>query len=418
MIVTSKLREKFFKYPHLETSIVFSVYLLVGYLLNPDDILILKSKLPLITVIMAIITLFHGISSGVLAIFIMGIAMKFGYSEFLYLDFLRELVLVLIFGEFHYYWNRQIYKQSVEGSFTKTKLKELSKSFYMLKISHDQIEESYILKPMSLRNSIKNIKQYFVDGFEEKCYDSFLQLLQKNFNVERSYLATLESDDTLNVLSQTHNDTTLNADDLMVKSAIEKKVPIYVSSSDEYSGSQYLAVMPIIIDDEMRGLFVIEKMPFLSFNKDTLISVLILTTYLYNELNKITTLKEIEDFLPGFDNSFQFEMYQYYNMSKIHDVRSTVLIFKSTDELKIHVLYDEIKKGRRGIEVLERFATKDMVGIILLFPITGKMTISGFVNRMFNLMHYENDGTVKYASFDVNEMSMIREYVGDVQWQK
>jgi hypothetical protein len=115
----SKIREILAPYSYLETIAIVSIFLGIGFWTNPKDICMLESPLYPMTIMLAIITLFHGVSSGLFAIAIMGIAMKFGYVEFQYESFLGQMVLVLIFGEFHYYWGRIIANHHTEMLFTK-----------------------------------------------------------------------------------------------------------------------------------------------------------------------------------------------------------------------------------------------------------------------------------------------------------
>ena len=411
MLFTSEFRDTLFKYPYLETIIIISLYLSVGYLLNPDDICMLEYKLSALPILLAIITLFHGISSGLLAIVIIGIAMKLGYAQFYYQDFLKELVLVLIFGEFYYYWNRLISKYKMEAKFTKQKLEELSKAFYTLKISHDQIEESYVLKPMSVRNSIETIKNYFSEGYDEKSYDSFLLLLQKNFNIEKAYLCKVNNN-VITVVSQSNIEDRLEKDDLLIQNAFEKQMPVYVSGDEKYNNSKYLAAIPIISNYTMTGILVIEKMPFLSFNKDNLITAQILSTYLFNEFNKSITIKQIGDYFKDFEDVFRFEMYRFNLLSQRYHVSSAVLVFETTDKLQMHLLTENIERSLRSLEVLGKVSTEEKDIVMILFPFSSKSATLGFVKRIYSLMNYADDGTIRHSSFDIEQTELIGSYIG------
>ncbi|MDQ7066885.1 MAG: hypothetical protein Q9M40_02155 [Sulfurimonas sp.] len=79
------------------------------------------------------------------------------YPVFAYIEFLVALMMTLIFSEFHYYWGQKIKQAEIQANYRGAKLDELSKAFYTLKISHDQLEKNYVVKPMSIRNSIEYI---------------------------------------------------------------------------------------------------------------------------------------------------------------------------------------------------------------------------------------------------------------------
>ena len=412
MLFTSQARETFFKYPYLETIIIISLYLFIGYLLNPEDICMLEHKLSSLTILLAIITLFHGISSGLLAIVIIGIAMKVGYTQFYYQDFLKELVLVLIFGEFYYYWSRSISKYEMKAKFSKQKLEELSKAFYTLKISHDQIEESYVLKPMSVRNSIETIKNYFSEGYDEKSYNNFLLLLQKNFNIERACLCKVDNKNKITVVAQTNSEDRFDKDDLLIKHVFEKQMPVYISGDEKYNNSKYLAAIPIISNYTITGILVIEKMPFLSFNKDNLITAQILSTYLFNEFNKSKTIKQIGDYFKDFENVFRFEMYRFNLLSQKYDISSAVLVFETTDKLQMHLLTENIERSLRSLEVLGKVSTEEKDVVVILFPFSSKSATLGFVKRIYSLMDYADDRTIRHSTFNILQTELIESYIG------
>ena len=153
------LVEKLHAHAYIETLVILFSYLLVGWLINPDDICILNGQISYILILLSVITLFHGFETGLLSISILAIFMWFFYSTFQYVEFLTALMMTLIYGQFHYYWTRRINDSEISSEYKSTKLDELSKSFYALRISHDQLEKNYVIKPMSLRNTILQIKE-------------------------------------------------------------------------------------------------------------------------------------------------------------------------------------------------------------------------------------------------------------------
>ncbi|SFV53833.1 Extracellular Matrix protein PelD [hydrothermal vent metagenome] len=412
MLLTSNQREKFFKYAYLETMAIIGSYIGVGYLINPKDILMLDSEFSFVTILLAIVTLFHGMSSGVFALVLLGTTMKLGYEEFNYMYFLRESVLMLIFGEFHYYWTRTIKQHAIEDKFTRQKLSELSKAFYMLKISHDQIEKSYVVKPMSIRNSILTIKEKFDIDNPEIFYQEFLMLLQKTLNIERAFLLSVEDEESMTMMAQTDKDEIFYKDDLIVQDAMIKKKPIYISSDDLYNGSRYLAAIPVVMEDRLIGLFIISKMPFMSFNKDNLISATILISYMFDELYKLRILNHIDDFLYRFQDNFRFEVYRLYNLNQKFKIESTILIFKSYDKVKTHMLHELVGSNLRSLDLMSYLTTENFDAVAILFPLADRSSVKGFVNRIYNNMHIDSSTLdIEQSSFSISELDTIKLYL-------
>lgn len=386
---------------------ILGIYLLIGYYTDPEDVCMLKGDLFLLAILMAVITLFHGIVDGLLGMTVIAIAMKLFYPQFLYQVYLNHLVLVLIFGEFHYYWNRSINQKTVEIDYLKSKLDELGKAFYTLKISHDQLEKNYVLKPMSLRNSIRSIRESFD---EEQGYELFVTLLQKSFGVSEALLCAYD-DGVFKTLAKSEN-ARLIEDDTMLEMAIEKRRPIYVSSAEVNTNSNYLGVIPILTRDELTGLLMISDMPFLSFTKDNLISISILSTYFFDEVGKLKALEKMDASELLFTREFEFELLRLGTMQQNFGTDSAVLILKTEDELLAHRLEEAIRKNLRTLDMLSTIHTETFTAIAMLFPFADRSSGEGFLKRLFEQMHLEETAAgIESSFFDMRQSALIRAYV-------
>ena len=412
MLLTRKKRRLLTQYAYLETIIIVALYLLIGYWVDPRDICILKSSISFLTILLSIVTLFHGVASGLLAIILIGTAMQLGYPEFDYQSFLGLLVLTLIFGEFHYYWKRTISQHQTEAIFTRQKLEEMSKAFYMLKISHDQIERSYIVKPMSIRNSIRLLKEEYDSGNHEKFYRYFLKMLKETFGIEQAILTKILPDGHDETVASSKEGDRVDTEDLMVQSALEKQAPIYVSSSERYGNGRYLAVLPAVVNEKVVGLLAIEKMPFMSFNKDALVSITVLTGYIFNEAHKLFVLQKIPDFLPEFQENLRFETHRLNLIHQNYGVESTLLIFRSKDELIIHQLKDIIKRNTRALDIVSSAKIDSIHLVVILFPFADISSIEGFLERLSRHIDLsdEND-KLETGRFLISQMKLVLHYI-------
>ncbi len=416
MSIRDKAKEYFFRYSYIETTIVIVSFLGIGYAIDPEDIFMLNMDFSFLAIILAVITLFHGISSGFLAMLILAIVMHYAYAEFQYFYYLKEFILVMIYGEFHYYWNRIINQQNTENKFTREKLSQLSKAFYMLKISHDQIEKSYVVKPMSLRNSILEIKENHERDKSSNYYQEFLQLLQKTLNIEYAFLLTVEEYENMSVLVQTDSSETIDTKDLLIKDSYRKQMSLYVSTDGAYSGSKYLASIPAMIKGEIIGMLVISEMPFMSFNKDNLISATILVNYMFNEMKKMEIMKTIDNFLPLFQSNFRFESYRLHHLNKNFATETTMLLFKSHNKLSTHLLIEVIKKNLRTLDIMSTIKSENFEIIAILFPFADASSVDGFVERIYDKADIKDDTKhVRHTSISIGDIALIEEFIEGVK---
>ncbi|MBU1659406.1 hypothetical protein KKG72_10195 [bacterium] len=404
--ITKKLHD----YVYFETLVIVTAYLFIGYMIDPNDICILGGQISYMLILLSIVTLFHGFESGMMTTGILAVAMWYFYPIFQYVDFMVALMMTLIFSEFNYYWNKRIKEAETDSEYRGLKLNELSKAFYTLKISHDQLEKNYVIKPMSLRNSLSIIKESSDNG--EDYYDSFLKLLDKAFNVN---IATIVSKDAVdkefNMIAKTvsiHEET--NYEDLLIKDVLQRRKPVYISDETNKK-SKYIAVVPALKDKEVAGLLLIEKMPFMSFNKENLTSISILFEYFFNEMRKKTTLYAIEGLAVIQDDDFRYEYYRLDEMYALYGVDSISLVFKTDDELLANRLYVTSKKLIRSLDMVACIKHTNFSQIALLFPFADKSSAYGFLHRLLEKLKDVGEDDFEYMTFNLSKKNLFEKYL-------
>lgn len=424
------------EYAYIETIIMITMYLSIGYLVDSKDICMLDSDVSFILILLAIITLFHGFENGILALIILALAMWLMYPVFAYIEFLVALMMTFIFSEFHYYWGQKIKKAEIQANYRGTKLDELSKSFYTLKISHDQLEKNYVIKPMSIRNSIEYIinQKDVIDQDEsikdkkEAYFNNFLSLLEKSFNVnsaliihkkdtndENAYLDVENSIFSYSPLSEKRTPNII-LEDFLVDKAISRKTAIYISNdfgeptTINDINSLYLAAIPALDANKVTSVLVIEKMPFMAFNRENLTSISILLEYFSIEIAKKEFLSNENELTLVEDEAFQYEFERMKYLYKKFDVNSIILVIRIDNELQATRVYEKIKKMLRSLDMVTLVKNNDFYYITLLFPLHDKAAALGYLNRLLFTLKEEKDKKFNYMTFDLSKTELLNKY--------
>jgi len=409
MLLTHKLRLDISSYSFLETAIVICGFVFVGYMVDPSDPALINYEISYLIVVLAIVTLFHGVANGLFSLLLLAAFMEYFYPSFPVQTFLKISVLVLIFGEFHYYWNRKILQNSSKNSYLSIKLDELSNAFYTLKISHDQLEKNYVFKPMSIRNSIRQLKDAFID--KNDYYENFLLLLEKSFNVSDAEFCMVKGKKLYSAQS-TETKKSINSSDPMIEMALSKKTPIYVSSEKVENNSSYLAVIPVVTQNDVKAMLLIKKMPFMSFNKDNLISISIIIAYFLEEIEK-GGLIAASDHNPLVDDDFYFELQRLNKIYQEFEVNSTILVIKTPDALLAHRIGEFILENLRSLDMVTRHEADEVKVVGMLFPFADQASAKGFLTRLFKLLKLDSeDEKVEFSLFDISELKIANEYAG------
>ena len=423
--------KKIRKYAYVETFILIGAFLAIGYFINPQDICLTQEKVPYLLIILAILTLFHGFESGFIAMTLISLSMWKFYEKFPYVDFLVYLMLVLIFSEFHYYWTKKIRELKIDDDYKASKLDELSKAFYSLKISHDQLEKNYVLKPMSIRSAIEDIILHKDMQDHDQQYKDFLILLEKSFNVQSGLIIhktlynvskTLTAQNSAICYGHAfENSDTLNIyDDYIVQHALDRKKPVFISDEtknptlEHVEESHFLAAIPTVYNDEVLSMLVIEKMPFMAFNKENLISIAILLEYLSIEIYKQEVLElplKIKSILH--DNTFRYEYSRLQYLQKKYKISSTLLVIKIDNELQTIRVFEKTQRLLRSLDIVMQTKQKDKHYLIVLFPLNEQAVALGFLNRLLYNLKNEKDKDFEYMTFNITQEDLLYQYVTD-----
>ena len=428
------------EYAYAETLALVSLFLLIGYYVDPKDICLLNANIPYIILILTIITLFHGFESGVLALTIISLAMWFFYPSFDYMHFLTFLLMTLLLSQFHYYWTMRLQRAEVDADYKSHKLAELSRAFYTLKISHDQLEKNYVVKPMSIRNAVKyilnlNEKIAHDDSVHEKqraYHTNLLELLEKSFNLTTGHLLYLQGalsqenlqekefkEENLGVVSIGTDEkvkVSTFLQDYIVDKAIARKSPVYISDETgeptvtNKEQSKYLAAIPSLINDTIVSVLVIEKMPFMFFNREYLTSMTIIHEYFTLETYKTVQIVDFSEVELIDDKEFKFEIYRMKELYERFHVDSVLLVLRMTSELRAMRLMDRLEKMLRALDMLHLVTYEERYYITILMPMHDKASAVGLLNRLRTTLEDEEDQKFDHMIFNMRQLKLLNKY--------
>ncbi|RLB11736.1 MAG: hypothetical protein DRG39_03570 [Deltaproteobacteria bacterium] len=358
--------------------LVFLVsYLIVGFSVSPEDPLLIKQPFSYFMVFLVTVTLFYGLTGGMIAIFSAVPALIYFYKPFPMDFFLWHLLVTLISGEFHYYWNRKIALSDEERRYIQEKFEDIKKDLFLLKISHDQMERSYLIKPVSVRRVLKDIRELI--GKNEDPYGKFMELVSQVCFVESGAIFLAKGKGYIKV-SDLGDDIRLDMNDPLVISCIEKGEISYVSQL--YSEqSKYLAVIPIQDrDEEIKALFVIKSIPFLYLNSDNISCISIFFFWLMKEMDARDYVHNLKEEFSDIDIAFLKELKKLCELKENYGIESSLIVFMMDDEDRAFYMF--LQEKIRSLDTVMLYKTKKQYLIILLLPITSLVSCRGFIERI------------------------------------
>ena len=376
-----KTRDTAVKFVIAETVLFATILMGIGIYTNSKDPLFIYSSVNPYVILSLSLTLFYGLLGGLIFI---GSSIPFFY--FFYHNFpvkflLWDLLLVLIAGEFFFYWKKKIQLAEEESAYFKDKLRKQTTDFILLKLSHDQLERHYLIKPVSIRSVLEQIKQHIIKD-KNTALKNLLNIINEAFNVEKGnfYLLTNNGFKEVGYIGKSEP---LDTNDPLVKEAIEVGKTVFVSS--RFEKTKYLAVIPVFDpknEDEIVALFTLKEIPFRYLNADNILSINVALIWFIAELKKGEAARKLLEKIPYLPLEFAVEVETLRKLNLKFDIDSYIVIFKI--EKEYFDLIDFIQRRIRGIDIAfyKKDEKTDSFLLYVLLPLSPLPSAEGFVKRI------------------------------------
>ncbi|MDA8454432.1 GAF domain-containing protein [Acidovorax sp. GBBC 3334] len=377
----------------LETLLLPGIALALGVLLHPQDPLWSEGDFPWAWLAPVIVALRYGPLAGLggAVVLLAGwLLINFGhYDRFPQLFFLGGLILVLLVGEFSSLWQARTRRAESVQLYLDQRLEHLVRQYYLLRLSHDRLEQELIGRPMSMRDALATLQS--VGGEEHdpvQGAQTLLRLLAQYCQLESAALHAATEDEVQAepVARIGSNTELLDTRDPLVVQALETRKLCHISQLLEHrQQTRYLAVAPLLdLGGEIYGLLVIEDMPFFSLQDENLQTINLLLGYYTDGLAMQTLARPIVERIADCPADFAFEVQRLSHMRDTTRVPSIVVALEFLPRAIERGLPAQIERLKRELDESWLIAGPERQVLALLMPLGDLATAEGYINRLEN----------------------------------
>ena len=383
---------------YLEVLAVTVLSVVAACFIDPHDPLFLNTHFSYYIIVIAIVTLFYGFGAAVLSVLVFAVAMKIFYTTFSYQILSVYILYAFVLGEFSFYWKRKIKQIEQTKEFLNEKLEESAVNLFVIKTSHDQLEKSYVMKPMSIREILLRIKN-IVTKEPESASEEFVRLLSRECFVDSGALYLLENGGYKKCAEVIGSRVDLSLDDPLVEKALETKEAVFLPSAK--NETLYKAVLPVLNSKgELRGLFLIKEISFLNLNKENMLTTTLFLSYYINSVEIAREYSELSERFAKIPLDFMKDIDRLSAIFKNHNMQSSLVVLGIGNDKCNDLLLNKISGAIRGIDTLFFNFGKNWCDIVILLPLTTMLGAEEFSNRVKTLLKRE---------FDIDEKELKRE---------
>jgi hypothetical protein len=419
----------------LETLGATVVAIGVVWIFSPDNPLLLGYGFPWIWLVPLILGLRYGTLLGALAALVVLGAWGVFYGQadaaggFPRMYFLGGLMLVLVGGQFGDIWGARLSRARTVNGYLNDRLAALTKNHFLLRLSHERLENDLLAKPTTLRDTLTQLRNIALAAREHG--DStdqpdvaqlpgavpFLQWTAQACQLEVAAMVRVTGSrvDTEPV-ARVGAPFDIVADDPLIRHCLETHTLGHPQAPELRSedASRYVVCAPLLSGaDELIGIVVVQQMPFLSLSYENLQFLLVLLGYYADGVRHLTVSSEILDLVPDAPYEFALDLGRLARLHRDTGIDSSVVALIFDQDEGSDALFESVLRSRRALDVVWQARGKARRAIVTLMPLSGAGAVSAYLVRIEDSLRAQFGVDFEQAHISMQTLHVTGEHPGE-----
>lgn len=319
-------------------------------------------------------------------------------GEFPKHNYLGGLILVMLAGESSSLWLARARRAEGVQLYLDQRLEYLTHQYYLLRLSHDRLEQDLIGRPMAMRDALGALQQLARDNRHDQPLPGAADLLRLLAQYCQIEVATLHAataggfaPSPVAAIGQPMDTGTLDADDPLVVHALQTGHLSHITSASGDSPSRYVIVAPLTtFSGQTIGLLTVERVPFFALHTEMLQTLDLLLGYYTDGLLTRELSLGIQSEVPGCPAEFAAELQRLWRVCEESQVRSIIVALEFHHRTEFEDLAAQIRRQRRSLDVNWLIETPQKFVLVTLMPLAGSAAAEGYITRIEEWIRQKN----------------------------
>ena len=294
------------------------------------------------------------------------------------------VVVAMVAGEFRDMWGRRLHRLEGAYQYRAERLEEFTRSYQLLRLSHDRLEQTVANSGSSLREGIMNLQSTLdgIDGLNASSLQRLIEFIAEYGALTQACIVGIAADriDTGRILACIGENFSINDDDPVVTSALESGELAAVNLISEYAmeQNQLLAAIPLADSTgEIHAMLVVRSMPFFAFQENNLRLIAVLVAHGVDHLRFGTADSSTGRFIASFER-----VHQDFLRFKLD---ATLLRLSGAPGDVLNV-YGQLRSSVRAVDLMCMAKDEEKPVIWLLLPLTDTANARAWMQRLDDIL--------------------------------
>lgn len=388
----------------LETWFLSGLAIALGYWLSPEDPLMVNGSFPWTVMAPLLLGMRYGFMRGLVSsvLLILALIAFHRYGEGLYLEMpasfiVGVLISGMLVGEFRDIWERRLERLDMANEYRQLRLDEFTRAHYILRISHDRLEQRVAGSDQSLRSSLvglRNRLRRLSRGNDALAAlaDPVLSLLAQYGAFRAAGLYRVSDGSVVpEPLGMIGAMDPLNEHDLLVRMCLQRGELVSIREQllergEHRQHSRYQLCVPLIdTEDRILAVLAVEQMPFFSFNDRVFGLLAILAGHIADLILSDPQFLQLNDWdSQEFSQNLKRSLIDAQN----HGLDASLFFLEVAESSHSEALLHLIEGSRRGLDLQRRVTNqRGNSCVLVLLPLTSAEGAQGYLFRLNTLIN-------------------------------
>ncbi len=367
---------------------------------HPYDPYFVRSAFPILWFAPVLLGLRYGVWGSVSSVLVMlGVWMADYYPNGLQEGaplanhFLGGLILSLVCGQFGDFWGGRLSMSEQENGYLMDRLEQLTRRHQVLRLSHSQLEQHLVSKPITLRDALKRLRglmRRHDPDIRPEMAQSLVQLLGQYFQLETAGFYTMQRG-SLSEKPIAHLGQALPFDlgDPLAKEALQSGELSFLKPDtvSEANTGRYLIVAPCQVSDGcILGWLTVSHLRFANFHHETFRMLRVFLGYFADSLHAMALAQPILKAYPECPVPFAQELPKLIRLRQQLGIHSHLVVFSCAPHQHQLDIVQDIAKVTRAVDLPWQIARGDLLLVAILLPFTDAKGVEGYLARIQSLL--------------------------------
>lgn len=396
----------------VEVLLLPGVAVAMGVWLSPADPFFTHDEFPWTWIVPLVLALRYGPMVGLLGagmVFVLWfwlIGSGSGWSVFPKSYFLGGLIAVMLAAEFSSVWRGRVRRAESMQAYLDERLDGLTRTHYLLRLSHDRLEQELLSRPVSMRDALTGLRALVARARPDDTLPAaseFLRLTAQYCQVDRAALVPFrDGQPAMEAAVFLGEPFVLERNDPLVRHAAQMRVLVHVAieTLPERLDSRYIVVAPV---SDARGTLhaaiVVHSMPFFALQEETLQMLNLMLGFYGDDLSSTSLVATLTEIWPECPQPFALELQRLIRLRVEAAVPSMLVALSFAANADQSDLPEAVARQQRALDVswLIRGGLDQRSALLVVMPLASSDAVEGYLARLSRWLESERGISLEQA---------------------